>query len=118
MQFVRLLRAKIRQRRGARVIHMLYVFLNCPLPVHVNKYAPRAAPLCGMRKTVSLSYYINVVLAGGDGERFFAGVASLRPSQCATSGSLRICMSWPHNVRILSHSSNPHKRKFYGSAKE
>jgi hypothetical protein len=84
MQFVRLLRAKIRQRRGARVIHMLYVCLNCPLPVHVNKYAPRAPPLCGMRKTVSFSLILYKCCAGWWRRRarirrlrFFAGVASL-----------------------------------------
>jgi hypothetical protein len=47
--------------------------------------------------------------------RFFTGVATI--AMRATSGSLCICMSWPHNVRILSHI-NTHKRKLYGTAKE
>jgi hypothetical protein len=105
--------AKIRQRRGARVIHMC-VCLNCPLPVHVNKYAPRAAPLCRMRKTVSLLYYINVVLAVT--ARAYAVCAFLpvsRPSQCATGGKkLRICMSWlaVQCANFVAHSCTAQKK--------
>lgn len=62
--------------------------LNCPLPVHVNKYAPRAAPLCGMRKTVSLLYILYKCCAGWRRRRasVYAVCAFLpasRPSQCA-----------------------------------